>query len=775
MSGLPALAVVGSAGPDGWPAALESAVRAEFLGSPLTPPAGSPLLAECGVEGCCRPAQRTPWDGSDTRLCGTHGLRWEKAGRPPKDVWLSAQPPGSPSDVTECCLVVGCARSAAGGRGLCVSHERAWQRTGAPALPEFAGAAAPATAGDVLCRIAGCGFPACGGRTGLCDSHARKYYSWRYYVAGRGGEADASLKQYIARISDRDGGMWASLALPATPLLALELRFVVQHRHDTGEGFIHPRDWRLLVERLDALAVRSLLDVDVESWSVERTGRGLVPLWASYGRYAWTTLLEFRTRCGLADPWEPDVWHVRALPIDQAARIAKLGALDWRAIEPPWLRQLSKRWARHRLRQGVSIGHVASVRLAILSLVEFCELRSWPLDSPACLTRGLFDAFLDHVRTLDQGQTVKHRSAVGIKQLFEQAHDLGWISLSCPRVYLRGELPRIRDHLPRALPPAILKQLNEPGALELLRPGERAAVLVLMDCGLRARDTARLRIDAVITGSDGAPYLRYWNHKRRREAVVPLSDRAAEAIAVQRASVRERFPECEWLFPRRLANRRGQRPMDYEFVWSTLRRWCEELDLRDEHGEPVRPSAHTFRHTYGTTMINRDVDLFAVQSLLDHDSPEMTLRYARMSKETLRRKWEQGQQRINIRGEVVPLDLDGELSDAAWAKEQIARAKQTLPNGYCGLPLQQTCPHPNACLTCSAFLTDQTFLSQHREQLERTEHLIKLGSENGNQRLVEINEADRVSLVAIIERAEALEHEQQNDPERQEEDRDAAA
>jgi hypothetical protein len=170
-------------------------------------------------------------------------------------------------------------------------------------------------------------------------------------------------------------------------------------------------------------------------------------------------------------------------------------------------------------------------------------------------------------------------------------------------------------------------------------------------------------------------------------------------------------------------------------------------------------------------MINRDVDLFAVQSLLDHDSPEMTLRYARMSKETLRRKWEQGQQRINIRGEVVPLDLDGELSDAVWAKEQIARAKQSLPNGWCGLPLQQTCPHPNACLTCSAFLTDQTFLPQHREQLTRAERLIELGAQNGNQRLVEINEADRVSLVAIIERAEQL---KRGNPTREEDD-DAAA
>ena len=167
--------------------------------------------------------------------------------------------------------------------------------------------------------------------------------------------------------------------------------------------------------------------------------------------------------------------------------------------------------------------------------------------------------------------------------------------------------------------------------------------------------------------------------------------------------------------------------------------------------------------------MNNDVDLFSVQSLLDHDSPDMTLRYARLNMETLRRKWEQAQQRINTRGEIVQLDIDGELSDAAWAKERIARAKQTLPNGYCGLPLQQTCPHPNACLTCPSFLTDQTFLPQHREQLARTEQPIELGKQNGNERLIEINEATRVNLGAIIQRAEQLERQQ-----RQEENDDAA-
>src|SRR3954469_13399465 len=135
----------------------------------------------------------------------------------------------------------------------------------------------------------------------------------------------------------------------------------------------------------------------------------------------------------------------------------------------------------------------------------------------------------------------------------------------------------------------------------------------------------------------------------------------------------------------------------------------------------------------------------------------MTARYARIKEQTLRRGWGRYQQRINVRGEVIPLDPNGPMSEAACAKENLARAKQTLPNGSCGLPLQQSCPHPNACLTCDSFLTTVEFLPQHRDQLARTERLIADAERDGRQRLVEMNEPVRLNLVRLIDGLEALE------------------
>jgi hypothetical protein len=109
------------------------------------------------------------------------------------------------------------------------------------------------------------------------------------------------------------------------------------------------------------------------------------------------------------------------------------------------------------------------------------------------------------------------------------------------------------------------------------------------------------------------------------------------------------------------------------------------------------------------------------------------------------------------------LTTGGVLGEAAWTKERLARARQALPNGYCGLPLQQRCPHPNACLSCESFLTDLTFLDLHREHLARVEVQLEKASENGWQRIAESNESDRVNLIDIIDGLERLETENASD------------
>jgi hypothetical protein len=55
--------------------------------------------------------------------------------------------------------------------------------------------------------------------------------------------------------------------------------------------------------------------------------------------------------------------------------------------------------------------------------------------------------------------------------------------------------------------------------------------------------------------------------------------------------------------------------------------------------------------------------------------------------------WERSR-KVNPSGETVTIDLSGPLADAAWAKQRLGQATLALPNGYCGLPVQQSCRMP---------------------------------------------------------------------------------
>ena len=94
------------------------------------------------------------------------------------------------------------------------------------------------------------------------------------------------------------------------------------------------------------------------------------------------------------------------------------------------------------------------------------------------------------------------------------------------------------------------------------------------------------------------------------------------------------------------------------------------------------------------TSFNNQVPQETVRRLLKHSSHQMTAHYARLSDQTIRDQWEQAR-KAGITGEELPAET-GPLAEAAWMKNNLARAKMALPNGYCALPLQQHCEYANA-------------------------------------------------------------------------------
>lgn len=136
----------------------------------------------------------------------------------------------------------------------------------------------------------------------------------------------------------------------------------------------------------------------------------------------------------------------------------------------------------------------------------------------------------------------------------------------------------------------------------------------------------------------------------------------------------------------------------------------------------------------------------------------MTARYAQIYDRTVRDAFERYcAQRVNTAGEHLDYDPDATTADAKWIKHNLARIRDSLPHGYCGRPLQQDCPHPNACLTCPDFQTTPEFLDIHRRQAHTNRRLIDRTEADGRFRLAENRKAVQASLERIIPALEAIE------------------
>jgi len=293
----------------------------------------------------------------------------------------------------------------------------------------------------------------------------------------------------------------------------------------------------------------------------------------------------------------------------------------------------------------------------------------------------------------------------------------------------------------------------------------RNLVVVIMETGLRGGDACNLPFNPVLTDSSGWPCLRFEAVKIRAEQLIPLSAKAAAAIRDQQDYVRQHWPAgSRWLFPGIAGNDDGSRPYSHSNFTKQLTHWQRVIGLHDETGQPVTVTGHQFRHTLGTRLINSGVPQHVVQKLLGHASPHMTSRYAKIHDATIREEFDRYQaQRVNISGQRIGYDPDSPAASAEWVKHNLNRVRDSLPNGYCGRPAQQDCPHPNACLTCPDFQTTPVFLEIHRRQAATNRTLIAQADGKGQQRLAENLRRVQANLERIIPALETLESESPGD------------
>lgn len=260
-----------------------------------------------------------------------------------------------------------------------------------------------------------------------------------------------------------------------------------------------------------------------------------------------------------------------------------------------WLMAVDQ-WSRAMLAAAKSHETVYLRRTQIRRLAAWAPVGPWEV------TTGML---LDWLGSQRWGRETMRSHRAAVRTFYSWGVLAGYIAESPA-----AGLPTIRPGQPRPRP---TPDAGYRAALERARDWERLALRLGAEAGLRRSEIARVHANDLLDDLDG-PTLRV-HGKGGKIRDVPLSDDLASAVRVACRQGRG------YAFP-------GQ--VDGHLSPAYLGKRVSAL-------LPDGLSTHSLRHRFATRAYRVDHDVFAVQQLLGHASPETTRRYVQVPDDRLRR------------------------------------------------------------------------------------------------------------------------------------------
>jgi site-specific recombinase XerD len=146
---------------------------------------------------------------------------------------------------------------------------------------------------------------------------------------------------------------------------------------------------------------------------------------------------------------------------------------------------------------------------------------------------------------------------------------------------------------------------------------DRAMFLLMLRCGLRVEEVARLTVDAIEYCNR---QLYVFNGKGSKDRVVYLSDDALSAL--EKYMQRRKWSKEKRVFLVQKGPFTG-RPISVRGIQKRIEYYAQRTG--------IEVSCHHLRHTMATQLLNADADLVTIQDLLGHSKITTTQCYCRVS------------------------------------------------------------------------------------------------------------------------------------------------
>ncbi len=191
------------------------------------------------------------------------------------------------------------------------------------------------------------------------------------------------------------------------------------------------------------------------------------------------------------------------------------------------------------------------------------------------------------------------------------------------------ELPKQRKSLPKALSLEEIDTLLDIKVTDKYSARNKAMLELLYASGLRVSELVNVKVGDIDFTSDTIRTL----GKGSKERIIPLGEYAIASLKLYYENFRDGFcikGPTEYFF----LNNHGEQMTRVGF-FKLLKKLAKEKGIQKEF------SPHTLRHSFATHLLDYGADLRSIQELLGHSSISTTQIYTHVSKEKIRKNYEE--------------------------------------------------------------------------------------------------------------------------------------
>jgi site-specific recombinase XerD len=263
------------------------------------------------------------------------------------------------------------------------------------------------------------------------------------------------------------------------------------------------------------------------------------------------------------------------------------------------------RYRRFLKRRNYSV-HTVKNYLNILG--QFSLWLKVPIEEVSCNDIGIYT---DHLLRKRQKPKTINCHLGSIRGFYDYLHDEEGLPVINPvkKAY--------RLRLPKPLPKHLKDEQVTLLFQEIKDARDRAMFMLMLRCGLRVEEVARLSIDAI---DCRRRQLIVFNGKGSKDRVVYLSEDTGVALAEylkKRGGLK-----VKRMFLVQKGPMKGE-PISVRGIQKRMEYYAQKSD--------IEVSCHHLRHTMATQLLNADADLVTIQDLLGHSRVTTTQCYSRVS------------------------------------------------------------------------------------------------------------------------------------------------